>query len=72
MPLDIVIVANFVKSQAEMPQKELTIAERVVVLRKIREQPPNISHRQLAEITGVPRTTLPTDTARLRTIGSAA
>ena len=46
------------KSQAEMPQKELTIAERVVVLRKIREQPPNISHRQLAEITGVPRTTL--------------
>ena len=51
-------VANFVKSQAEMPQKELTIAERVVVLRKIREQPPNISHRQLAEITGVPRTTL--------------
>ena len=58
MPLDMVIVANFVKSQAEMPQKELTIAERVVVLRKIREQPPNISHRQLAEITGVPRTTL--------------
>ena len=46
------------KSQAEMPQKELTIVERVVVLRKIREQPPNISHRQLAEITGVPRTTL--------------
>ena len=41
-----------------MPQKELTVAERVVVLRKIREQPPNISHRQLAEITGVPRTTL--------------
>ena len=61
MPLDMVIVvfvANFGKSQAEMPQKELTIAERVVVLRKIREQPPNISHRQLAEITGVPRTTL--------------
>ena len=51
-------VANFVKSQAEMPQRELAIAERVVVLRKIREQPPNISHRQLAEITGVPRTTL--------------
>ena len=51
-------VANFVKSQTEMPQKELTIAERVVVLRIITEQPPNISHRQLAEITGVPRTTL--------------
>ena len=51
-------VANFVKSQAEMPQKELTIAERVVFLRKIREQPPNISHRQLAEITGALRTIL--------------
>ena len=51
-------VANFVKSQEEMLQKELTIAERAVVLRKIREQPPNISHRQLAEVTGVPRTTL--------------
>ena len=51
-------VENFVKFQAEMPQKELTIGERVVVLREIREQPPNISHRQLAEITGVPRTTL--------------
>ena len=38
MPLDIVIVVfccNFVKSQAEMPQKELTIAERVVVLTKL-------------------------------------
>ena len=41
-----------------MSQKELTIAERVVVLKKIKEQPPNISHCQLAEITGAPRTTL--------------
>ena len=54
----VVFVANFVKSQAEMPRKDLTIAERIVVLRKVREQPPNISHRKLAEITGVPRTTL--------------
>ena len=53
-----VIVANFVKSLAGMPQKELTIAERVVVLAKIRKQPPNISHRLIAEITGVPKTTL--------------
>ena len=60
------------KSQAEMPQKELTIAERIVVLRKIRVQPPNISHRQLAEITGVPKDKPGTDTARLRIIGSAA
>ena len=60
------------KSQAEMPQKELTIAERVVVLRKIREQPPNISHRQLAEITGRTKDNPGTDIARLRIIGSAA
>ena len=65
MPLDMVIVANFVKSKAEMPQKELTITERVVVLRKIREQPPNISHCQLAEITGVPRTTSDNRVSRL-------
>ena len=43
------------KSSAEMPQKDLTIAEKIFVLGKIREQPPNISHRQLAEITGVPK-----------------
>ena len=38
-----------------MPQNDLTIAEKIIVLR---EQPPTTSHRQLAEITGVPRTTL--------------
>ena len=63
MPLDMVIVV-FCCKFCEVPSrvcevpKDLTIAERIVVLRKIREQPPNISHRQLAEITGVPRTTL--------------
>ena len=61
MPLDMVIVVfccKFCEVPSRDATKELTIAERVVVLRKIREQPPNISHRQLAEITGVPRTTL--------------
>ena len=38
-----------------MPKKDLTIAEKVVVLRKIREQPPNTSHRQLVEKIGVLR-----------------
>ena len=38
-----------------MPRKDLTIAEKIVVLRKISEQSPNSSHLQLAEITGVPR-----------------
>ena len=40
-----------------MPRKDLTIAEKIVLLRRIKKQPPNTSHRQLAEITGVPRTT---------------
>ena len=60
MPLDMVIVV-FCGKFCEVPSRDATkrtIAERVVVLRKIKEQPPNISHRQLAEITGVPRTTL--------------
>ena len=52
-----------------MPQKDLAIAEKIVVLRKIREQPPNISHRQLAEITGVPKDNPGTDVARLQIIG---
>ena len=65
-------VANCVKSSAEMPQKDLTIAEKIFVLRKIREQPPNSSRRHLAEIIGVPKDNPGTDTARLRIIGSAA
>ena len=60
------------KSSAEMPQTDLTIAEKIFALRKIREQPPNTSYRQLAEITGVPKDNPGTDTARLRIIGSAA
>ena len=55
-----------------MPQKDLTIAKKIFVLRKIREQPPYTSHRQLAETTGVPKNNPGTDTARLRIIGSAA
>ena len=41
-----------------MPQKDLKIAEKIALLRRIKEQPPNTSHRQLAEITGLPRRTL--------------
>ena len=37
-----------------MPQKDLTIAEKIVQ-RKIREQSPNTSYCLLAEITGLPR-----------------
>ena len=60
------------KSSAEMPQKDLTIAENIFVLGKIREQPPNTSHCQLAEIIGAPKDNPGTDTARLQIIGSAA
>ena len=55
-----------------MPRKDLIIAEKIFVLRKIREQPPNTSYRQLAEITGVPKDNPGTDTTRLRIIGSIA
>ena len=55
-----------------MPRKDLIIAEEIFVLKKIREQPPNTSHRQLAKITGVPKDNPGTDTARLRIIGSIA
>ena len=55
-----------------MPQKDLTIAEKTFVLKKIREQSPNTSHRQQAEITGVPKDNPGTDIARLRIIRSAA
>ena len=61
MPFDMVIVVfccKFCEVPSRDATKRITITETVVVLRKIREQPPNISHRQLAEITGVPRTTL--------------
>ena len=60
------------KSSAEMLQKNLTIAKKIFVLRKIREQPPNTSYSQLAEITGVPKDNPGTDTAKLRIIGPAA
>ena len=60
------------KSSAEMLQKDLTIAEKIFVVRKIREQPSNTSHHQLAEITGVPKDNPGTDTARLQIIRSAA
>ena len=41
-----------------MPRQNLTFAEKIVILRRIKELPPNTSHGQLAETTGVQRTTL--------------
>ena len=51
-------IANFVKTEARNATKRLTIAEKIVLLRRIKKQSPNTSHRQLAEIIGIPRTTL--------------
>ena len=50
-------VANFMKKckKTEMQRKDLTIAEKIVVLRKIRKQSPNTNYRLLAETTEVPR-----------------
>jgi DNA-binding MurR/RpiR family transcriptional regulator len=36
-----------------MPKRGVTIAEKISLFEKIKNQPPNTSHRQLAEITGV-------------------
>ena len=54
----VVFCCKFCEIPSRDATKRINYAERVVVLRKIREQPPNIIHHQLAEITGVPRTTL--------------
>ena len=40
-----------------MPRKDLTIVKKIVLPRKLRKQPPNTSYRNLAVMTGAPRTT---------------
>ena len=40
-----------------MPRRDLTLAEKIDFLDKIRQQPPNTSQRRLAEITGLAKTT---------------
>ncbi|XP_072119240.1 tigger transposable element-derived protein 4-like [Mobula birostris] len=41
-----------------MPRKDLTLAEKITVLDQIKSHPPNTTHRQLAVITGVPKSTI--------------
>jgi DNA-binding IclR family transcriptional regulator len=40
-----------------MPRRDLTLADKTALLEQIKNQPPNTSHRQLADITGVPKST---------------
>jgi hypothetical protein len=38
-----------------MPRRDLTLADNIALLEQIKNQPPNISHSQLVETTGVPK-----------------
>jgi hypothetical protein len=40
-----------------MPKRDLTLADKIALLEQIKNQPPNTSHYQLVEITGVPKCT---------------
>ena len=41
-----------------MPRKDLSLANKIALLDKIKSQPINTSQRRLVEITGVPKTTI--------------
>jgi hypothetical protein len=36
-----------------MPRRDVTLADIIALLEKIKNQPPNTNHRQLAEVSGV-------------------
>jgi hypothetical protein len=36
-----------------MPRRDVTLADKIALLEKIKNQPPNTNHRQWAEINGV-------------------
>jgi plasmid maintenance system antidote protein VapI len=40
-----------------MPRRYVTLADKPALLEEIKNQPPNTSDHQLAEITGVPKST---------------
>ena len=41
-----------------MQRNDLTLSNKIALLNKIKNQPPNTSYRRLAEITGVPKSTI--------------
>jgi hypothetical protein len=46
------------KIPTKMPRRVLTLADKTALLEQIKIQPPNTTHGQLAEITGVPKSTV--------------
>jgi hypothetical protein len=41
-----------------MPRRDLTLAAKIALLEKIKNQRPNTNHRQLANISAVPKSTI--------------
>jgi hypothetical protein len=41
----------------DMPRRDITPVDKIALVEKIKSQPPNTSHHQLAEINGVPKST---------------
>jgi hypothetical protein len=41
-----------------MPRRNVTVGDKIALLEKIKNQPPNTSHGQLAQLNGVPKSTL--------------
>jgi hypothetical protein len=41
----------------DMPRRNIMLTDKIASLEKIKNQPPNTSHRQLAQITEVPKST---------------
>jgi hypothetical protein len=39
----------------EIPRRDLTLTDKIALLEQVKNQLPNTSHHQLAEITGVPQ-----------------
>jgi DNA-binding IclR family transcriptional regulator len=42
----------------ETPRRDVTLANGIALLGKIKNQLPDTSHRQLAQITGMPKSTI--------------
>jgi hypothetical protein len=41
-----------------MPRRDVTLADKIALLEKIKNQPPDTGHRQLAEITGLSKSAI--------------
>jgi hypothetical protein len=48
----------------ELCRRDSKLADKIALLEQIKNQPPNTSHHQLAEIMGVPKFAIGSETAR--------